>query len=223
VVIVLARLARRARATALDAPGPARAHILDAAVFLAAGLSGAAFIALTVLWSNGGDVSARDFAGDVVLLAVIVVATTARRLLSARQAIRMEARAQREADGFHFEPPVPSSWRVRPPARGHLVDVAVRTTPRLATSVPAIAESEIEWSVGAKGSVFRLRDSGVTPETPDDEESPEVTWDADGPPSRTEEASRAHAILYDRLVLSGWEPDGQGPAWYAHRFRRGTQ
>lgn len=39
-------------------------------------------------------------------------------------------------------------------------------------------------------------------------------------PSRTPETSRAHAILYDRLVAAGWEPDGRGGYWYSHQFRR---
>ncbi len=42
----------------------------------------------------------------------------------------------------------------------------------------------------------------------------------DAPPSRTPETSRAHAILYDRLVSAGWEPYGRGGSWYNHRFRR---
>jgi cellulose synthase (UDP-forming) len=37
---------------------------------------------------------------------------------------------------------------------------------------------------------------------------------------RTAESSRAHALLYDSLVLDGWEPSGQGDRWYAHRFER---
>jgi hypothetical protein len=39
-------------------------------------------------------------------------------------------------------------------------------------------------------------------------------------PARTPETSRAHAMLYDRLVAAGWEPYSRDAAWYSHRFRR---
>lgn len=39
-------------------------------------------------------------------------------------------------------------------------------------------------------------------------------------PTRTPQTSRAHAILYDRLVAAGWEPYGRGGSWYSHQFRR---
>ena len=42
----------------------------------------------------------------------------------------------------------------------------------------------------------------------------------DAVPSRKAPASRAHALLCDRLVQDGWEPCGRGEAWYAHRYRR---
>ena len=38
--------------------------------------------------------------------------------------------------------------------------------------------------------------------------------------ARTDDASRAHALVCDRLAQAGWDACGRGEAWYGHRFRR---
>jgi cellulose synthase/poly-beta-1,6-N-acetylglucosamine synthase-like glycosyltransferase len=90
-------------------------------------------------------------------------------------------------------------------------------------SAPAVAlpqEVAIDWwsSDGAAG--FRLRSMPGGFDGSLVESSPTLRWSEPHPPSRTAETSRAHAIFYDRLVRTGWEPCGRDEPWYAHRFRR---
>jgi len=41
-----------------------------------------------------------------------------------------------------------------------------------------------------------------------------------GAPEQSDNALRAHAVLVEKLVASGWEPDGYGEEWYSERFQR---
>jgi hypothetical protein len=41
-----------------------------------------------------------------------------------------------------------------------------------------------------------------------------------GSPEQTDAALRAHAVLVDKLMAAGWEPDGYGQDWFAERFQR---
>jgi len=79
-----------------------------------------------------------------------------------------------------------------------------------------VVEAEIEHAGGA----FRLRPLGASEALRLDEDLVRMPVETDAVPSRTAPASRAHALLCDRLVQDGWEPCGRGETWYAHRYRR---
>jgi hypothetical protein len=42
-------------------------------------------------------------------------------------------------------------------------------------------------------------------------------------PEQTDVALHAHAVLVDKLVAAGWEPEGYGEDWFAERFQRLTR
>ena len=75
-----------------------------------------------------------------------------------------------------------------------------------------LVEAEIEHAAGT----FRLRPLGTSAAL----RLARMPVEPDAVPSRKALASRAHALLCDRLVQDGWEPCGRGEAWYAHRYRR---
>jgi hypothetical protein len=77
---------------------------------------------------------------------------------------------------------------------------------------------EIDWRPAGERVIFEARALTPLAGAPG-ARSPAFAATGDGPPPRTGETSRAHALLCDRLVLAGWEPCGQGEAWFAHRFR----
>jgi hypothetical protein len=111
-------------------------------------------------------------------------------------------RRARAAGGPRFDRAPARAAHTQPPAPG-----------------PLGIEAQIAWRPGAGDAAFELRPLDAAA----DEGLPRVpipSASADAPPERTGEASRAHALLYDRLVLDGWEPVGRGERWYAHRFRR---
>lgn len=39
-------------------------------------------------------------------------------------------------------------------------------------------------------------------------------------PEQSDDALRAHAVLVETLVASGWEPEGYGEDWFSERFQR---
>jgi hypothetical protein len=39
-------------------------------------------------------------------------------------------------------------------------------------------------------------------------------------PEQSDNALRAHAVLVEKLVASGWEPEGYGEDWFSERFQR---
>jgi hypothetical protein len=41
-----------------------------------------------------------------------------------------------------------------------------------------------------------------------------------GAPEQSDKALRAHAVLVEKLVASGWEPEGYGEHWFSERFQR---
>jgi hypothetical protein len=41
-----------------------------------------------------------------------------------------------------------------------------------------------------------------------------------GAPEQSDDALRAHAVLVEKLVASGWEPEGYGEEWFSVRFQR---
>jgi hypothetical protein len=43
-----------------------------------------------------------------------------------------------------------------------------------------------------------------------------------GAPEQTEPALAAHAVLVEKLVAAGWEPEGYGEEWFSERFQRAT-
>jgi len=67
---------------------------------------------------------------------------------------------------------------------------------------------------------FRLRSLGDEADILPLEAPTPMPIDADAVATRNAVASRAHALLCDRLAQHGWEPCGRGAQWYAHRYRR---
>ena len=41
-----------------------------------------------------------------------------------------------------------------------------------------------------------------------------------GAPEQSDAALRTHAVLVEKLVASGWEPEGYGEDWFSERFQR---
>lgn len=41
-----------------------------------------------------------------------------------------------------------------------------------------------------------------------------------GVPEQTDVALNAHAVLVEKLVTAGWEPEGYGEEWFSERFQR---
>ena len=41
-----------------------------------------------------------------------------------------------------------------------------------------------------------------------------------GAPEQSDNALRAHAVLVEKLIASGWEPEGYGENWFSARFQR---
>jgi hypothetical protein len=139
--------------------------------------------------------------GVALVAATLVTRIAGRRAHRARLALEPAAPA----------PPVPATPRRRAARERALA--AVRSGGGAART--RAVEAEVEHD----GERFRLRGLG-----------PDAGSALDGPASapvaatavaaRTDAASRAHALLCDRLVAHGWEPCGRGPGWYAHRYRR---
>ena len=97
------------------------------------------------------------------------------------------------------------------------VRVALGMAPLEVSQTPAMVQ--IDWSQDGGGGRFRLLSLDRRVGDPSHPRSPDVELNANGEVPRTAAASRAHAMLYDHLVLTGWEPAGRGTPWYAHRFR----
>jgi len=215
---------------------------VDISLFALAGLSGVVFVVLAELWSRGDAIPWTGFVAVVAAAMILslahgarrrhalpvelrqVTATTAPgRRLSRPQgeaaAARSAARSARAADVLVGPAPVPLPRRPRA-ARGTRFarSVAAPAPPTPMTSGEPVVAEIVWWTEGDR-SVFTLRDVDARRDMPLDERSPEIVGGG-ATPGRTDEASRAHAILYDRLVLSGWEPCGRGASWYGHRFRR---
>jgi hypothetical protein len=149
------------------------------------------------------------------VLAAIGAAVLAILVISVLRSTGLRAHRTRQA----LEPPAPPS-----PVPGARLQRAV--SPREVTAVRApavrlllrdvVVEAEIEHAGGA----FRLRPVGASKALRLDEDLVRMPVEPYGVPSRKAPASRAHALLCDRLVQDGWEPCGRGATWYAHRYRR---
>ena len=149
------------------------------------------------------------------VLAAIGAAVLAILVISVLRSTGLRAHRTRQA----LEPPAPPS-----PVPGARLQRAV--SPREVTAVRApavrlplrdvVVEGEIEHAGGA----FRLRPVGASEALRLDDDVVGMPVDGAAVPSRKAPASRAHALLCDRLVQDGWEPCGRGEAWYAHRYRR---
>jgi cellulose synthase/poly-beta-1,6-N-acetylglucosamine synthase-like glycosyltransferase len=215
---------------------------VDIALFALAGLSGVAFVVLAERWSRGDAIHWTGFAAVLAAAVVVSVAHGARRRralpVELRQVAATTARAGRpsrpgrgagagrsaptpaQPADVHVGPaPVPPRRRVRSAREQRFARPAAAPAPRTRVSPGELVVAEITWWNEGERSCFTLRDLDRSRDMRLDERSTEIS-DAGATPRRTDEASRAHAILYDRLVLSGWEPCGRGVSWYAHQFRR---
>lgn len=144
--------------------------------------------------------------GAAVLAVVVltVLRITGLRAHRARQALEPAAPPS----------PVPAA-RLRRAANPREV-TAVRAPAVRLLLRDVLVEAEIEHAEGS----FRLRPLGTSVALRLDEDVARMPVEPDAVPSRKAPASRAHALLCDRLVQDGWEPCGRGEAWYAHRYRR---
>jgi hypothetical protein len=152
---------------------------------------------------------------------VIVAATVAALLLAlATLVARITGRrAQRALQAL--EPPAPAAPVPQAAARRLRRVTAARdlaAVRQAASGGPEVVV--VEAAIEHASDRFRLRASGPGADVLAGEEVATAPVDALAAQARTDEASRAHALLCDRLVAHGWEPCGRGPAWYAHRFRR---
>lgn len=138
------------------------------------------------------------------VLVITVVRSTGLRAHRARQALEPHAPPS----------PVPAA-RLRRAVNPREV-TAVRAPAVRLPLHDVVVEAEIEHAGGA----FRLRPLGASEALRLDEDLVRMPVESDAVPSRKAPASRAHALLCDRLVQDGWEPCGRGEAWYAHRYRR---
>lgn len=50
--------------------------------------------------------------------------------------------------------------------------------------------------------------------------SPYFRAPGEGAPEQSDDALQAHAILVEKLVAAGWEPEGYGEEWFSERFQR---
>ena len=143
-------------------------------------------------------------AAVLAVLVVTVLRTTGLRAHRARQALEPSAPPS----------PVPAA-RLRRAVNPREV-TAVRAPAVRLLLRDVVVEAEIEHAGGA----FRLRPVGASTALRLDEDLVRMPVEPYGVPSRKAPASRAHALLCDRLVQDGWEPCGRGATWYAHRYRR---
>jgi hypothetical protein len=215
---------------------------VDISLFALAGLSGVAFVVLAERWSRGDAIPWTGFVAVVAAAMILslahgarrrralpvelrqVTATTAPgRRLSRPQgeaaAARSAASSARAADVLVGPAPVPLPRHARSARGTRFARSAAAPSPPTPVTSGEPVVAEIAWWTAGDRSMFTLRDVDARRDMPLDERSPEIVGGG-ATPGRTDEASRAHAILYDRLVLSGWEPVGRGTSWYAHRFRR---
>jgi hypothetical protein len=141
-------------------------------------------------------------AGLLALLAITVLRITGLRAHRARQAL---------------EPAAPPS-----PVPAARLRRAVSPREVAAVRAPAVRLRDVvvEAEIMHAGDAFRLRPLGSAATLPLDEDLVLMPVEQDAVPARHAVASRAHALLCDRLTQAGWEPCGRGRAWYAHRYRR---
>jgi hypothetical protein len=147
-------------------------------------------------------------------LAMIVAAAIVARLRGARH-----RRARRALESPAPPAPIPAPWRAR--ATG----AARRAAPAAPTASPAGRPSsapdiDTELARLSSGSPFRLQTIARSPEFVLAEIRADAAPADAGGVARTDDASRAHALLCDRLAQAGWDACGRGEAWYGHRFRR---
>jgi hypothetical protein len=143
-------------------------------------------------------------AAVLAVLVVTVLRTTGLRAHRARQALEPSAPPS----------PVPAARLRRMVSPREVIAIRAPAVRLLLRDV--LVEAEIEHAGGA----FRLCPTGPSEWLRLDEDLGRMPVEPDAVPSRKAPASRAHALLCDRLVQDGWEPCGRGEAWYAHRYRR---
>jgi hypothetical protein len=148
--------------------------------------------------------------------------------LAATAAVRL-ANLRRRATRLSLEPPAPAP--PVPRSRGRVpADPPPAPRPRFVVAGRP-GHGALRWHGAATQAEIRLGGSGdatwleLAPHASGDRllpviRSPHIDAPGDATLERTPSASRAHALLCDRLAQDGWEPCGRGDAWYAHRFRR---
>jgi cellulose synthase (UDP-forming) len=221
---------------------PAR---LGSMVFSLLSLASVAFVVLAVAWEHGLRIGSAPFAGlgaAATAAALILLLRgrdgarppAARPLARPSQAATRDAMAALEAQIEELLPPVPlpPRRRRRPasvlnpelPGSGQRRFAPSSATTAGATVVPS-GESpilaEISWAPSDESEPFGLTilDEPAGPGRRGSRISPVRAGQRGETPQRNRETSRAHALLYDRLILQGWQPEGRGGSWYAHRFR----
>jgi hypothetical protein len=91
----------------------------------------------------------------------------------------------------------------------------------LSTPVDRWELCEIDWWRGYVTSEFYATGVGADGTEYEVARSRGFRWRRrEPPPADHKGAHAAHDALRERLAQTGWEPIGEGRAWYAHRFRR---
>jgi len=236
----------RARASDRDGRGDQLIHLV---LFGLLAFDSFAFVVLALSWQRGDIITETDFAAVLGVGVVGGLLIAARRhpqlsthldLVPATPAPapreRLPVSARSPEDPSILVPPIPPRRRARrkqqreyDPAMTAVGPRLRRTTTRLMADLepfeparrePSQVEAEITVSDLAGETPFALHHVGAgaadgRKRLP--RERPRQSG-VEAPP-RTPEISRAHALLYDRLVLEGWRANGRGRPWYAHRFR----
>jgi cellulose synthase (UDP-forming) len=235
-IVVAATLRLRGPRGSVDS-APAR---LGSIVFSVLSLASVAFLVLAVAWEHGLRIGSASFAGlgGVAALGTLTLILRGRDRPAAepgRPVIAPSGAAARAAITPEVEdllPPIPL-----PPRRRHrptptpspelsgpgrfVPSLGSTTSATLAPSSGGPVVAEISWAPSDELEPFGLTildnpggPQRLAPRIP----LTRIGRRSEAPP-RDRETSRAHALLYDRLILQGWQPDGRGGSWYAHRFR----
>jgi cellulose synthase (UDP-forming) len=238
-IVVAATLRLRGHRGSVDS-APAR---LGSLVFSLLSLASVAFLVLAIAWEHGLRIGWAPFAGlgGAATLGTLTLTLRGRdrtRLQPGEPVARASAPAARvamaalEVEDLLPPVPLPPRRRRRPaptlspegqePGSRRFAPSSVTTgSSALSPSSTGPIVAEISWAPSDELEPFGLTivDKSAGLGRPGSRIPLARVGRRREAPSRDRETSRAHALLYDRLVLQGWEPDGRGGSWYAHRFR----
>jgi cellulose synthase (UDP-forming) len=221
--------ASESRARRSGAPSPAK-RFVDVLLIALAGIGSLVYVDLAIQWHKHGNISQDGFRAVLALGVLLGVVAVGRHELERPWRLR----------GKLVGTERPTVDFVRPPSPAKRPFSAVSTRPNVSLLDPFASPLRrkprpLDWPAGAPERTFVAGEISWGPDnrpgfrlkalrSEDSEMIPEyariVESSHDSPFPRSSEVSRVHALLYDQLVLEGWEPCGRGSGWYAHRFRR---